>query len=565
MAIGKELPEGMKIGLESDKLSYFLGENILIYYRIDNTSDKPFKISTGGDYRGSRPTRFKVSAVASDGEPVEDPEPFQSNFGGLMPNPEVKPGESWFEKVYALQYCRFEKPGTYTIHVYHDLGFGEKGAADPREVSITLKLQEPTEEQARAILAADDNAKPDSGNVWGRKGSTRLDYARLRHPAYLPALIERVPGVNFQNALEGMASIRTLEATKALVKLLSEPACARQAASKLEPRLPHPLSDLAGPWSERRKQELVPNAWNAQLAPPVREFALHSLANKNRPDFLLAASLLRCIGTVSEVPALVEALEYAAERTDGEFSADTGYPPPLSACDKLVEAAVRIGAGNEALPRDIQTPGHALLFIAQSEEIERVSPEEYESNYLKLLSHPIAYVRAKALASLSTNTPASLAQLVTQRMTDTNLAVRNFAFQKALGMQESQHRDIALAELKSRDSDQWSRNAASDIALRYGARYECAMAWASHLGEPENDIGNHTFEVLSHLYPIVAGAYRSGSGTRFDGYLAQRLKARWESFLTANKSQIETGHIFVLGDDLPTDLLPAGFEFQSAR
>ena len=246
------------------------------------------------------------------------------------------------------------------------------------------------------------------------------------------------------------------------------------------------------------------------------------------------------------------------------FSADFGYPPPLSACDKLAKAAVRIGSGTRVLPRDIATPGRALLFIAQREEAERASPTSYETDYAKLLRHPLPYVRAQALAGLSTNIPVALARLVTERMTDTNRVVRDYAFQAALAMQEPQHRDIALAELKSPASDEWSRGAASALALRYGARYECATVWASRLSEPENNIGNHTFEVLSHLYEVVAGPYRSGSGgTLLEGQVA--LQERWESFLAANKDQIESGHRFKLGEDLPADLLPTGFEFQSTQ
>ena len=558
---GEALPKGMSVSLESDKLVYFVGENILLHYRIDNTGNEPFKISVGGDYRGSRPIRFKITAVSRGGKAVEDPTPFPFNFGGLLAGGEVKPGGTWFEKACIAQYCRFETPGIYTVKVFHDLGFGEKRKGDPREVSITLKLRAPTEAQARALLVAADHAGPKSWGVWGQKGTAQLDYSCLRHPAYLPALVERAHGTNFQNALEGIASIRTLKATQALADLLNDTARGRAAAAKLASRLPNAESDSGCFLGACPKPQFPASAWDKKLAPPVRDFALRLLANENRADSLLAASLLRCIGTPQEVPALLKALEYAVEHVDGEFSADFGYPPPRSACDKLTAAAMQIGSGSKVLPRDISTPGRALLFVAQREEAGRAGSSGYEADYAKLLRHPTPYVRAKALAGLSTNVPATLAPPVTECLTDTNLAVRDFAFQTALAMQEPAHRDIALAELKSPGGDLWSRSAASTLALRYGARYECAMAWASHLSDPENSIGNHTFEVISHLYEVIAGSYHSGSGTRLEGQVA--FQQRWESFLAANKKQIESGHVFKRGEDLPADLLPSGFEFQS--
>jgi hypothetical protein len=560
-ALGEALPKGMRISLESDKPVYFVGENILLHYRIDNVGNEPFKISVGGDYRGVRPTRFKITAVSSSGKAVEDPNPNPFSFGGLSPGGEIKPGGTWYEKAYITRYCRFETPGTYTVKVFHDLGFGEKRPGDPREVSITIKLRAPTEAQGRALLVAAEHGDPKNWGVWGQKGGAQLDYACLRHPAYLPALVERAHGTNFQNALEGIASIRTLKATQALADLLNDPVCGRAAAAKLVSRLPNAESDSCCFPGACPKPQFPASVWDKKLGPRVRDFALGLLANENRADSLLAASLLRCVGTPQEVPALLKALEYAVEHVHGEFSADFGYPPPLSACDKLTKAAMQIGSGSKALPRDIAMPGRALLFIAQREEAGRAGANGYEADYAKLLRHPIPYVRAKALAGLSTNIPPALAPLVTECLTDTDLTVRNFAFQIALAMQEPAHRDIALAELKSPGSDLWSRSAASTLALRYGARYECAAAWASHLSDTENSIGNHTFEVISHLYDVIAGPYHSGSGTRLEGQVA--FQQRWESFLAANKKQIEGGHVFKRGEDLPADLLPPGFEFQA--
>src|SRR5262245_3699926 len=78
------LPEGIKVTLVTERTQYFLGENILLQYRITNTGAGPFKISVGGDYRGStRADRFMVTAATSPGgQPVPDPTPGMKNWGG---------------------------------------------------------------------------------------------------------------------------------------------------------------------------------------------------------------------------------------------------------------------------------------------------------------------------------------------------------------------------------------------------------------------------------------------------------------------------------------------------
>ena len=166
-----------------------------------------------------------------------------------MPNSEIKPGEDWFEKVWVIEYCRFDAPGTYTIHAFHDLGFGEKAASDPRETSCIIQLRAPGEAEAEAILVAAENATPDYGPTWGKEGEARLDYHCIRWPTFLKPLQKRAQAAN-DKALEGIASIHTLDATRALVQLLelTNTAFTAKAAQALEVRLPHPDSDFNGPW-----------------------------------------------------------------------------------------------------------------------------------------------------------------------------------------------------------------------------------------------------------------------------------------------------------------------------
>ena len=75
--------------------------------RVDNTPNlNAFKISVGGDYRGStRADRFRVTAFSAEGKPAAHPTPLMRNFGGgLMPGGEIKPGEDWFEKGWVIEF-----------------------------------------------------------------------------------------------------------------------------------------------------------------------------------------------------------------------------------------------------------------------------------------------------------------------------------------------------------------------------------------------------------------------------------------------------------------------------
>ncbi len=69
----RSVPEGAVVRLELDKSEYFLGENVLIHFVVENTSAEPFRFDRGGDYRGAgRSQRYRVTATDADGKIVTD-------------------------------------------------------------------------------------------------------------------------------------------------------------------------------------------------------------------------------------------------------------------------------------------------------------------------------------------------------------------------------------------------------------------------------------------------------------------------------------------------------------
>ncbi len=476
-----------------------------------------------------------------------------------MAGGDIKPGGEWFEKVYVHEYCRFDEPGTYTVRAFHDLGYGPQRTNDPRVVETTIKILATTEQDTRRILAEEENAKPDYGPTWGKKGKSRLDYRCIRWPAFLRPLQERARHGN-ENALDGIGSIRTLDASAALVDLLQHTNAefAAKAAKLIEPRLPHPESAFTGPWGAERRQFIITNSWNESLSPSVRKFCARLLAGTDRGDFLTATSLLSLIGKSEDLPAIRNALEVAVAGTNAEYLFEIHYPAPIRAADSLVGAALTINSNLDVEASETLSPGNLLVFLARHGGGDKVLSPDERAMFARGLQHSLPYLRMKAIECLPNNVPPSLSDLIAQRMTDTYEGVQTYAFETARRMNDPRHRDLALSVLKKAENE-WLQRAANDIALKYNARYDAVTIWASRIAAPQdmNDYLPH--HIIQHLFDIIVGPNVGGNlvvPKKFDS--AQKMREDWLHFLEANRSKIEHGDIFRIAD------LPHGLGIHSS-
>src|SRR5262249_1276114 len=115
-------PGTPRVVLSADKPTFFLGENVLIHYCLENTSAGPFQISEGSDYQfASRHQRFKITMIDERGTPVADPDPAGSNMGGIGMTPTIAAHGHWCESLQLLRYARPALPGSYTIREVHVL------------------------------------------------------------------------------------------------------------------------------------------------------------------------------------------------------------------------------------------------------------------------------------------------------------------------------------------------------------------------------------------------------------------------------------------------------------
>ena len=93
-------------------------------FYVRNTGNQAIFLETGGDGRSIRSYRFQFSATDELGNPARDPNPNFGHFGGLQgPPPEIKPGETYSEKLQFSKWIAFDRPGQYTVRGARTLQF----------------------------------------------------------------------------------------------------------------------------------------------------------------------------------------------------------------------------------------------------------------------------------------------------------------------------------------------------------------------------------------------------------------------------------------------------------
>ncbi len=179
------VPEGARVTLESDRTNYFLGENILIHFILENTGKETFSAEFGGDYRGaSRSLRFLVSAVDEAGHEADDPDPNPMCMGGLMGPQTLKPGQKYIQSLALMRYRKLLHPGRYTITVTHDFGWQETDARKRPAGKIVLSLQMPDAAQAEEVVSRMEKLPDHPDYNYQVKTAPYADFSCLCPPVY---------------------------------------------------------------------------------------------------------------------------------------------------------------------------------------------------------------------------------------------------------------------------------------------------------------------------------------------------------------------------------------------
>jgi len=578
----REVPAGARVSLEADKTGWFLGENIVVHFKVENTGDTPFSISSGGDYRGgTRSNRFKISARDTAGHLVPDPDPVQRSMGGMVGSQTLAPGQTWYETLSLLAFCRFEAPGDYNVSASHDLGWQATPARPLPIATLKIRLKMPSPEEARTIVEALEKMPPNSGVLVGTKNTQPWpDYYSLRFPVYLPLLAPKLRAGDAR-FLPSIAELETPDATRLLIELLnSPPPLSRLAAQALSERLPF---DAKSP--ERRlgiattqeqqaalklREERVESSWRPEFRAPVLTYARHALQSDDRDTLRLATSLVESLGQHFDLPLVLSALDKRLEQTalrprwqfigQEEGTVDLEGWQLQDDCLGLIHAAQTLVRRGAVLP-----DGNRASLLAVRIEAVRRQPQAMKTAHAQeaasLMHHRLPFIRQLALESQMPTysppgqPPAPLSPLVLAQLpamlNDPDISVRSAACELIGFTPPASSLRAPLLRALRQVRNNWDAGDANHAAQTLGASYEAAQIWASRLDEPKM-----FYVAMSSLIDLTTGHGFSGrTDTPPQGAL---FKAHWQKFLSDNANLLRSGKK-VESSRLPADLLPGGW------
>lgn len=548
------VPKEARVTLSFDKEEYYLGENILAHFCVENTGQGQFHINLGGDYRGApRPLRFSVVATDENGQEVPDPNPVSFCMGGISHSPSAKPGAKHYESLTLLRYLRFEKPGVFRVRVSHGLGWTETKGRKIPVPEATLKLVLPTVEQARRVVEEMYRLPKDHGGTSGVKREPFADFSALAYPVYLPLLAPRA-AEGCEQALQALGHIPTPEATEALVRLLEQKDAtfARQALQTLSWRLPDPeveeqfaRQDLLVRSRDHLRHWLVRQAWQTRFAPPVRQVGRRLLAQEDVEGLRLAAFVLHCLGEQEDLPALIQGLDRALVQPRKPSGEERAYPRPRGACPELLRAARQMSLRGVDVPAAPQSPGELTLFATVVGTRDGFRPAGWEGVYARVLGHELPDVREAGLTALPLPPPEALRKLLPGLLADEDIDVQIGACRV---VEKSKDQDMRRPILKALASvrEEWLLSAVNNAAWALDIRLDRVQILASRLDEE-----GMTAFCLRHLVSCVLADYSSlSSPTRemLDAEAGRVCKKVWLRFLAEHGEALAKGQKFRLAD-----------------
>ena len=553
------VPEGAKVTLEFDRLDYFLGENVLMHFVLQNTGDTPFEASWGGDYRGaSRHLRFKVTATDEAGQAAEDPDPSTMCMGGLGGPKTLKPGEKFTTSLPLMRYCDIVKPGVYTIRATHDFGWKEGERKRPvGETTITFRM--PNAEQAERIVSEMAELPDWPDKYWGKRSPPYADFRCLRHPVYLDILTNRARDGD-ERAFEALGRIPTVKATEILIQLAGYPdgELALKAANTLNNRLPYPeshyiptqLSTSEGSQLSIRGR-LVERAWDENLIPDVRSLAAKLLASEDLPTAAAGAFMITSVGTKEDAPAVLAAINKARNpthknRTDPKDNIlDT--PQPIR---ELLRAMDTLRSRGYSLGEHVSGHAEILLYFHVLRDDPSPRPKRYRQFLEAFGTSSWFPIREAAVRSIPKPIPPEYRDFVLERLEDKDLGVCRAAC-AAAGMSGDSRFLRPLLDLIATEQHEWLLREASNAAQTLGAGSDLLSMWADRLAEER--LYHLALDALQTVLEVPSGGY---SG-RTDLSRAERLELRkaWKEFLALHADEIRTGRRFNLSDPAVTPAL----------
>lgn len=554
-----------RVALSFDKPSFFLGENVLLHFCVENSSATPFQIQAGSDYQASsRSQRFKTTVTDERGNVVADPDPSGFNFGGLEMTATVAPQDHWCYSIPLMRYARIEREGTYTVRVTHDLGW-PKGTAPEGQIEIRFTM--PSIVEAQEVVATMRSLPSPGAANYRRDEPLRpyQDFSTLRYQIYLAPLLRTIDAGDL-DAMYGIGAIPTPEATRALIDLMGRPdrATARAAARALASRLPDPALTGALPNrssfvnnQEDPRRYLRDTSWRPEFTPDVRAAARTFLVSADTADVIQGAFMLEATGEIDDAAALSSALTSALERTRTLPFEPGIYPRPRGAMQELLRAAqVLIGRGYAPPPQPQALGDMALWLVAFG---QGARPDGWENRLASLLEHDLPYIRELALKSLPPDAPTRLFSAVGPALASSDIDLQIAACEVVRRAKLVEYRAAVATIVRTARPEGLFLNFAGNALAAVGGRVELLEIMAARLTEP--NVGH---DALGRLFGVFEGTSGSG-GSLGDAADLLAVQAHWKTFIAAHRSELEAGKRFTLDDPaVSPDLVPKGMKIHRA-
>ncbi len=346
----------LRITLVSDKPEYFLGENVILHYRIENRGKRAFHLDHPDGENdplfiatcwhvwdtAGRDINFYVEVLDQTGRKAEDP--FANIGGGYFgsgglggmwggmgsgsdfPRPELKPGGKYCEDLLLMRYREPGKAGTYTIKVYRNLGWEPAAVREAIQkhksrdippvplnapiVTTTIRFRMPDPQQARKVVEGMMKLPTGCVLMLGEGYQPFADFSLLRYPVYLPIMRELAE----KGDARGLVAIGAMafpEATQALLDLSynKNQAVASDVPVHLLSRLPDSTSSgLAG------------RSWRPDLKRRAMQLGWDLLINTDRQSRIRGNRIIGSLGGKDDLPKLIETMDKLLSALTKEYN-----------------------------------------------------------------------------------------------------------------------------------------------------------------------------------------------------------------------------------------------------
>lgn len=551
LAMADPPPENAVVTLSSDRESWFLGETILIHYKLANSGGEAFKAGFGGDFRGGYQTRYRIKAVnAHTGEPVDSWPPLPSGGGGRPTSSEITPESPYEETLAISHWLELAKPGRYTIRVRHDAGWTETPDQPVPSGSITLEIREPTPEEAKdaldRMLALPDGPPSEPG----KKSEPYSKLSLVRHSAYLPALIAWAPDdEKGARAIEGIASIATPEASRALLDVAGDQDQPhwRLALQQLNRRLrPQPHFDGVFVPAGLGNNPL----WAPELNEDARAAACAVIGSMEAPVCYAASSLLRELGQTEDRAAVAGALDEIYEANGRGEVLDRNRHAAI--CSAALAMAKRDGVPGFDQPR---SRGEAIFFLYKLQEDKDFRPENWEATCEQLLADWLPDIRQKALYAL----PKPLDVRFTPHVQAALAGNHGGPAQAAIAIIQRDNLGHLVPNLL--DQIRFTNNAsiiwsASRAAQALGASYSSGLLLVDRMENDPAQFRQYFYVLINLMTNGCRVSARSGDPPEN----LTEIAAAWREMIEAHEAELTAGdRIPVPNEFLTPSLVPEGW------